>query len=97
MIQDCLLSFFAVQVCHGNLVADLKAETEGNMDPSWDAVTLWRFLDPGRARDLGSLCLQHLLKDLQDPLKKCGFNWSVLSKYPIIQCNDVQLFYPLVN
>ena len=41
VIQDGLLSFFAVQVCHGNLVAD-------------------------RVRDLGSLRLQHLLKDLQE-------------------------------
>jgi hypothetical protein len=39
VIQDGLLSFFAVQVCHGNLVADLKA-TEAPKDRA-GSVILW--------------------------------------------------------
>ena len=92
-----------------SLTSRLPKHRRAELGPSscGDPPALW---DPGRARDLGSLCLQHLLKDLEkihwNMVETCG-NWSVSRKYQInnhttiyncfVHSPDIGFFVPTSN
>ena len=92
-----------------SLTSRLPKHRRTELGPSscGDPPALW---DPGRARDLGSLCLQHLLKDLEkihwNMVETCG-NWSASRKYQInnhttvlydsIHSPDIGFFVPTSN